>query len=126
MPINASNGFLICDGQTVAQATEVNWGSKNNGKLQKTLTGANGAIVGQKEVSISCKCATPRSASERKRIMQKYQNGEEVTMTYRTADGAMRAVGIITETNLMSRVDEGDEFDFTFVGFEEPYQQVGG
>lgn len=126
MASNASNGYLIIDGQVVAQVMDITWGSKNNGKIQKTLSGARGTIVGQREVSLSAKCATPKRASERRRIIQKYESGDNVIVRYRTADGECSAEGIITDTNLVSRVDEGDEFDFSFVGFEEPYRQVGG
>lgn len=125
MASNASNGYLIIDGQAITQVMEVTWNSKNNGKLQKTLTGARGTVVGQREVSGSAKCATPKRAAERKRVIQKYEAGENVTLRYRTADGECTAEGLITETNIMSRVDDGDEFDITFVGFEEPYRQVG-
>ncbi len=122
MATNASNGFLIIDGSTVGQATEINWGSKNNGKLQKTLSGSIGTVVGQREVACSAKCTTPKRASERARIIRAYERGDNVTLRYRTADGESSATGIITETNLMSRVDEGDEFDFSFIGFEDPHR----
>ncbi len=122
MATNASNGFLLIDGSVVAQAMEITWGSKNNGKLQKTLGGQVGTVVGQREASCSVKCTTPKRARERARIIRAYERGDNVVLRFRTADGESSATGIITETNLASRVDEGDEFDFSFIGFEDPHR----
>ena len=121
----ATNGFISIDNQVVAHTTEVSWSSKNNGKLQKSLTGQKGATTGEPEAEVQGKCITPKVATERRRIIEAYQSGTEITVVYRTANGELRAKGVITSCSLMSRVDEGDEFDFTFTGHEDPIRQVG-
>lgn len=124
MATNASNGFLLIGGSVVAQATEITWGSKNNGKLEPTLRGTTGTVVGGREASCTVKCTTPKRASERHRIIRAYESGDNVTLRFRSADGESSAEGIITELNLASRVNEGDSFDFSFIGAEDPHRSV--
>lgn len=124
MASNASNGFLLIGGAVVAQAADIQWGSKNNGKLEFVLNGSAGTVVGSREVACTVKCTTPKRARERRRIIRAYESGNDVTFRYRTADGESSATGIITETNLASRVNEGDTFDFSFVGVEDPHRAV--
>lgn len=124
MATNASNGFLLIDGSVVAQSTDIQWGSKNNGKLEPTLAGVTGTVVGSREVACSVKCTTPKRARERLRIIRAYERGDNVTFRYRTADGESSATGILTELNLASRVNEGDSFDFNFIGAEDPHRSV--
>jgi hypothetical protein len=124
MASNASNGFLLIGGAVVAQAADIQWGSKNNGKLEFVLNGSAGTVVGSREVAVTVKCTTPKRARERLRIIRAYEAGDEVTFRYRTADGECTAKGIITETNLASRANEGDSFDFSFVGQEDRHRTV--
>jgi hypothetical protein len=120
----ASNGYLRIGGSVVTKALELQIQSSANAEYVVTLAGDSGPTTGIKTVKASVKNAVARASAERKRIMRAYQNNEAVNLTYRSGDMEYKAEGIITDCTLGSKVNSKDEFDFEFMGTEQPIVDV--
>lgn len=120
----ASNGYLRIDGSIVAQSTDIQVADQANAEYVITTTGEAGPTSGIKTVKITVKNAVPRTSTERKRIVRAYQADQIMRFYYRSGDMEFVAEGIIDEINLASSVNKKDEFDFTFMGTEQPVQDV--
>lgn len=125
MKIYASNGTVQADGQTLIEATDIEYESQNGAKLVKPLSGQGGVAFGRSDVKGSFNFAVPRNDTERLGLIRKYQNQQGIRLAYSTAGIKMRADIVMTGIKLASKTDEADTFSADYIGFEEPVQQSG-
>jgi hypothetical protein len=126
----ASNGTLRYGtsgggpGALIAKATDIQIQSTANREYVVTNSGESGPTDGIPTVKITGKCKVAKASAERKRLMRIYQAGDVLTLRYRSGDMDYIAEGVLDGVTLASSTNKADEFDFEFMGTEQPIQDV--